>query len=254
MPTPRALGAGAHYAFFYRADAVIRATEAFAPATARKYERYLDTVSPFDVTVPRASVDASLQLVPSPTAPEPRVTVLRGAFEGFERTLREEVGRPTAGDGASRWVGDREAVHLSTDTAIIVSAAAPEAVLESIRMSRGGSNRYRTASPAAARLLDAVGDGHDVNGYTHPPTTEAEPPNGVFSGEVARGHRYWFEGATTRSTYTFVFEGSTAPRDQLEAWVTANDGTGRFSIYENPTVTVDGPVGRIDGRLPTREV
>lgn len=253
MPTPAALGAGAHYAFYYRDDAVIRGTDQLAPATARKYGRYLETVSPFGTTVPVESVEASVQLVPSPTAPEPRVTVLRGSFDAFERGLRDQVGRPTVTDGGSRWVSEETGVHVAGDTALVVSARAPEQVFEAVFAAHGGADRYQDASPTAARLLEAVGAGHDVNGYTHPPTTESEPPNGIFAGEVARGHRYRFEGATARSTYTFVFDAS-APRAQLEEWVTSNGGPGRFGVYENPTVTVDGRVGRVDGRLPTREV
>lgn len=105
-------------------------------------------------------------------------------------------------------------------------------------------------------LLETLGPGHDVSGILHGPRVDTTAEPGTFEGQIAKGHRYEFQGGECRSRYAFVFESTDdADRDTVSAWVDGGtNGNRLFEAYEKTTIRQNGHIIVVDGTVATQDV
>jgi hypothetical protein len=253
-PTP-------HATFFaLDVDAVESHADVLRPRTRERYRGYVRTRSRAVVTVDPTSVTGLLQVFPEPTAVTPQGAVLRGAFD--ERTLRRRLAgrfdeRHETG-GVTVHAGDGRAAALVEGHLLLgapVTDVPGSSVVGALLSARAESQRYQRRSRSLDRVLGALGDGHDLAGRTHLPTTEDDGESGRFPGEIARGHRYRFRGERTHSRYVFAFDDRTAAgaaRSSVRQWIAATDRL--FEPYRAITVRRRGELVVVEGSLPTDAV
>lgn len=252
LPTPEALGAPCHYPFEAYDLAALAVREDAFPSTVDFSNLAVGwEPAPFDWRdVSRFVRLANVVLVDAPV--DRRAT--REAFADRGMTVRGEraghtlLTAPEAGSGVA--IGDESFVGAGLAFARVRE---PLPVLETfVDAVAGRAPRYVAEREALDATLDALGDGHYLRATTRHGGDEGTPEQGSFAGEVARGHAWTVDGATTSGRWVRTFEtAADVPVEAVRAWVAAEREEGRFAPYQDFSVRARGGVAVVDAVAAT---
>lgn len=249
LPAPATVEGGDHQPF-----AVLR-PEALAPHTDALGRDYYDELVTGPVT-DLTGVDP--EHVRTHVAIE-SASVVDGSFDGDAVTTSlEEDGFERSGthEGFDVWTGEERSVAVGDDRLVVGRGGdgATAAVEATVDAGVGATERYRSASDAAAELLARLDDGHIRFGVTQDPPEETDAEHGTFAGNTGLGYRAAV-GDDTSVLLVFTFPSADdADPDAVQEWVDAAGPGGALSDMRDVSVEADGTVVTVSGTIDTGDV
>jgi hypothetical protein len=150
-------------------------------------------------------------------------------------------------------IGDSNVV-VARDSGIFGGGVEAERILRAIVDTEAGdAQRYVDDDTDFGTLVDELGDGAVQSARSHEETDSTDTDDGEFAGEVARGIGSSFVEDGIETTFALVFdEASDVDTNDIDDWVSANDGDGTFANFESVDVSTSGRTALVTGTEPTR--
>lgn len=198
--------------------------------------------------------------------------------ERMDHTFRAAVGRGVVGDFSAGDVGDAltsgsfsadgtyggydlyadgEVVFAVADGVLLTAEDsydrdATDVVRSLVDAARGDVERYVEANGDFDRATEAVADLDYVNVGSQEAVERGAPSSGEFEGQVARASGFDFEGETTYYTGVYVFASESAV--DVDAVRTFTDSSGFLSEMNQLSVSREGRVALVEGRMATDDL
>lgn len=250
---PGAIGDGDHYAFSYQNDQAIRNNEdEFDESYFDRQESTEDSFPLNDMGVDYDEVNNRLSLGTG--------GVVNGQFQ--QSDVVDELDDEDYDDEDEDYSGyaiyqknDSRAVGVRNNQAVYVQAGfggdvdVVDAVETIIDTKTGDEDRYQNESEDMNTVLNQVGSGDIVFGFTREEVDDTNTDRGQFEGQVGTGVQANFNGDTTNVKYAIVHADSDeVDMDEIEDWV---DDSDTFDDVDNVSTNQNGRTAVITGQIDT---
>jgi hypothetical protein len=250
---PGAIGDGDHYSFSYQNDRAIRNNEDEFDSSYFDRQESAEDSFPLDpMGVDYDEVNDRLNLGTG--------GVVNGQFqrsdvvdelddEDYDDEDDDYSGYAIYQKNDQRAVGvkNNQAVHVQTGFGGNVDVV--DAVETIIDTKTGDEDRYQDESEDMNTVLNQVGSGDVVFGFTQEEVDDTNTDRGQFEGQVGTGVQANFNGDTTNVRYVIVHADSDAvDMDDVEDWV---DDSDTFDDVDNVSTNQNGRSVVIAGQIDT---